>query len=60
MTWRLSPIIWIGAAIAAAVIFGTIAHDALGLTRYAIRTDALTAAIFIFSAVSAVALIERR
>jgi hypothetical protein len=40
------------AAVATALLLGLIAHDEMGLSIYAIRTDALSAAGLIFAAVS--------
>ena len=40
------------AAVATALLLGLIAHDEMGMSIYAIRTDALSAAGLIFAAVS--------
>ena len=48
------------AAVATALLLGLIAHDEMGLSIDAIRTDSLSAAGFIFAAVSFGTLLGRR
>ena len=45
-------ILGLTAAVATALLLGLIAHDEIGMSVYAIRTDALSAAGLIFAAVS--------
>jgi hypothetical protein len=45
-------ILGLTAAVSTALLLGLIAHDELGMSVYAIRTDALRAAGLIFAAVS--------
>jgi hypothetical protein len=47
------------AALALAVLFGTIAHDDLGIAVATIRTDALTSAGFIFLVLAGEGLLRR-
>ena len=58
------PIFVLGAAIMAAVLsailFGSIAHDWLGIATDTIRTDALIAASFVCVAVAGGALLRRK
>ena len=61
---RLVPILALGAAITAAVLsailFGSIAHDWLGIVTDTIRTDALIAASFVCVAMVGAALLRRK
>lgn len=49
----------LGAAIVAALVFGALAHEAFGVSRSAIRTDALTSAAVMVFAMAAVRLVKR-
>jgi len=48
------------AAVLSAILFGSIAHDWLGIAADTIRTDALIAASFVFVAVASGALLRRK
>ncbi len=48
------------AAVLSAILFGSIAHDRLGIATDTIRTDALIAACFVCVAVAGGALLRRK
>jgi hypothetical protein len=54
-----SPIFALVAAVMAATLFGSTVHDWLGISRDAIRTDALVSATFICIAVACGALLKQ-
>jgi hypothetical protein len=60
MERALDLIISFGSAVFAALFVGTIAHDDLGLSVAAIRTDALSGAGLIFAVLAGTAMLKRK
>ena len=54
------PILALGAAVMAATVLGSLAHDGLGIHRDTIRIDALVSAAFIGFALAGSTLLKRK